>query len=69
MGDMTLGRPARSAKDASPAPPDLSDYPVREYVASMARELARMARWDGDEPLARALEVAAELASRPASAV
>jgi hypothetical protein len=44
-------------------PQELKDYPVREYVACMAAELARMARWDGDEGLARALEGAADLAS------
>lgn len=48
-------------------PPDLKDYPVREYVSSMASELARMARWDGDEQLARALEGAADMASRHAT--
>lgn len=32
-----------------------ADYPVREYVAAMAVELASMARWDGDEKLASAL--------------
>lgn len=31
-------------------------YPVREYIAGMARELAQMARWDGDEGLAVLLE-------------
>ncbi|WP_292082801.1 MULTISPECIES: hypothetical protein [unclassified Brevundimonas] len=45
--------------------PDLADYPVREYVTSMARELARMARWDGDEALAGALEAASTMASGP----
>ena len=44
-------------------PPDLSDYPVREYVTAMALELARMARWDGDEVLAGALEAASAMAS------
>jgi hypothetical protein len=34
----------------------MADYPVREYVAAMASELATMARWDGDEQLASALE-------------
>ncbi len=43
------------------------DYPVRDYVAAMAGELARMARWDGDERLACLLEAAADLASRPCS--
>jgi len=41
----------------------LADYPVREYVSAMARELAHMARWDGDERLAAALEAASVLAS------
>jgi hypothetical protein len=45
--------------------PDLADYPVREHVTSMARELARMARWDGDEALAGALEAASTMASGP----
>lgn len=48
--------------------PDLKDYPVREYVAAMAAELADMARWDGDERLAGALEAAADLARRIAPA-
>ena len=41
-----------------------ADYPVREYVAAMAVELASMARWDGDEKLASALEIAADMARR-----
>lgn len=41
-----------------------NDYPVREYVAAMAVELASMARWDGDEKLASALEVAADMARK-----
>ncbi|MFK0299340.1 hypothetical protein ACIQTU_08980 [Brevundimonas sp. NPDC090276] len=45
-----------------------ADYPVREYVAAMAGELASMARWDGDEKLAYALEVAADMARREAPA-
>jgi len=32
------------------------DYPVREYIGSMAGQLAMMARWDGDEVLAGLLE-------------
>lgn len=51
------------------SPPDLTDYPVREYVAAMAAELAGMARWDGDEKLASALDVAADLARDAAPAV
>lgn len=38
---------------------------VREYVGAMARELASMARWDGDEALATLLDAAAEVADRP----
>lgn len=45
--------------------PDLTDYPVREYVAAMAAELAGMARWDGDQKLANLLERAADLARHP----
>ena len=37
-------------------------FPVREYIGAMALELAQMARWDGDEALARILESAASLA-------
>ena len=33
-----------------------AEYPVREYIAGMARELAQMARWDGDEVLAILLD-------------
>ena len=44
----------------------MADYPVREYVAAMASELAIMARWDGDEQLASALEIAADLAKHEA---
>ena len=39
---------------------------VRVYVADMASQLAAMALDGGDRTLAKALEVAAELAARPA---
>lgn len=39
------------------------EYPVREYIGAMAVELAEMARWDGDEALARILDSAAALAA------
>ena len=57
---------AHRAADRAPngSPPE--DYPVREYIAAMATELAQMARWDGDEPLGCALDVAARLAAEPA---
>jgi len=35
----------------------------------MAAELAGMARWDGDEKLAAALEAAAEMARKPTHSV
>ncbi len=42
-----------------------ADYPVREYIGSMAQELAEMARWDGDEVLAGLLETVALRAESP----
>ena len=57
--ELKSGRQAHQA-----VPTNLADYPVREYVAAMAVELARMARWDGDESLASALEAAADQARR-----
>ena len=41
------------------------EYPVREYIGSMAQELAEMARWDGDEVLAELLETVAVRADAP----
>lgn len=38
---------------------------TRTYVADMAGQLAAMAQDEGDETLAKALEVAAEIAKRP----
>lgn len=55
------GSPKRGSGDYA------ADYPVREYVAAMAVELASMARWDGDEKLASALEIAADMARRETS--
>lgn len=57
-------KPSSPARDAS-ASDAVPDYPVREYVAAMSGELARMARWDGDERLALLLEIAARLAAEP----
>ncbi len=37
-------------------------FPVREYIGAMCIEMARMARWDGDESLALLLNIAARLA-------
>ena len=42
-----------------------ADFPVREYIGAMALELAQMARWDGDEALARLLDASAHLAGEP----
>ena len=41
------------------------EYPVREYIGSIAQELAEMARWDGDEVLAELLETVAVRAEAP----
>ncbi|HEX8469713.1 MAG TPA: hypothetical protein VF633_01250 [Brevundimonas sp.] len=49
-------------RDTSELPSDL-EYPVREYIGGMTRELARMAREDGDEVLAVQLERASERAA------
>lgn len=38
-------------------------YPVRDYIGAMADELARLARFDGDEALAVILEAAANRAA------
>lgn len=43
-----------------------ADYPVRDYIGAMSAELARMARWDEDEALARVLEAAARMCEQPA---
>ncbi|WP_395651736.1 hypothetical protein [Brevundimonas sp.] len=45
--------------------PAKAEYPVREYIGSMAQELAEMARWDGDEVLAGLLETVALRAESP----
>ena len=52
--------PIKAAQD-EPA----TEFPVREYIGAMSLELAQMARWDGDEALARLLESAATLAGEP----
>jgi len=38
------------------------DYPVREYIAAMTREMSQMARRTGDEKLGCALDIAADIA-------
>ena len=45
---------------------EADDHPVREYIGAMAQQLALMARWDGDETLARMLEAAVSIAAEPA---
>jgi len=42
----------------------LHDYPIREYIASMARQLALLARGESDERLAALLEAAGDRAER-----
>ena len=52
--------------DASPqSDPTMLEYPMREYIGGMTRELARMAREDGDEMLAVQLERASDRAALP----
>ena len=41
------------------------DFLVREYIGAMSIELAQMARWDGDEALARVLDAAASMSAEP----
>lgn len=66
MAEAARRHELRSGRQVRQGVPDLNDYPVREYVAALAAELAGMARWDGDERLAAALEDAADLARRDA---
>ncbi|RZJ86503.1 MAG: hypothetical protein EON88_24540 [Brevundimonas sp.] len=57
----------RLSRGSAPATAELpEEYPVREYVGAMAAELAQMARFNGDEPLARLLDAAAALSQQPA---
>lgn len=44
---------------------DLANTQMRSYVGDMSRELAHMARGQGDEKLAIILDVAADIAGRP----
>lgn len=55
-----------ASASTTPVSSETDEYPVRDYVGSMSGELARMARWDGDEALARVLEAAVRLARQPA---
>lgn len=57
--------PARDRAKASAEAVAPAEYPVREYIAGMAHELAQMARWDGDEVLAGLLETATTRAGEP----
>ena len=50
-------------RTAAPSPASPIDFPVREYIGSMALELAEMARRDGDEALAVLLEAAGQRAA------
>ena len=60
--ETTGGTPIKSGRD-EPA----TEFPVREYIGAMSLELAQMARWDGDEALARSLESASSLAGESPS--
>jgi hypothetical protein len=59
------GRELQENRSAAGA--DMDDYPVREYVGSMSRELARLSRLEGDEVLAALLDVAVLIANQPIS--
>ena len=48
------------------SPTSPPDFPVREYIGSMARELAGMARRDRDDVLAALLDAAGERAAQGA---
>ena len=56
----------RSAMPGSkqPPPPARGVFLTREYIGAMALELARMARGDGDERLAKQLDQAADIAAK-----
>lgn len=56
---------ASATRRATACEPESGEYPVREYIAGMACELAQMARWDGDEVLAVLLEAAVARAEGP----
>lgn len=62
MGSFASVDPRRDEPGKGFAP---ADHAMREYVAVMARELAAMARREGDPVLAGVLDGAAELARRP----
>lgn len=50
---------------ASTSKDSKTEFPAREYIAAMSLELAQMARWEGDEALARLLDAASGLAGEP----
>lgn len=52
-----------TSADPSKAEAGPPEFPVREYIGAMAMELAQMARFDGDEPLAVILDAAADRAA------
>lgn len=59
-----------ASRRATAGPDDHGDieagaFPTREYIGAMALEMARMAREEGDDRLARLLEDAAGAASQP----
>ncbi len=56
---------AESASTRTIQDDEPKEFPVREYIGAMALELAQMARFDGDEALARLLDAAAVLAGEP----
>lgn len=47
---------------------EIGDDDLRDYIAAMTREMAQMATREGDAHLAKALEVASEVARRARAA-
>lgn len=58
--------PSRGVDAVAVEPRHVEEHAVREYIASLSRQLAGMARSHGDEQLGVALDLAAALADRPA---
>lgn len=54
-----LSPSGKTSRRSGPVAQSLEAYPIREYIGSMADELARLARFEGDEALAEILAAAA----------
>lgn len=63
MPNPNLAAPLETEHRPREVEPGPAEFPVREYIGAMALELAQMARFDGDEPLAVMLGTAADRAA------